>query len=135
MSPFRSHVRINAYVAMEHGREQGVHKRYLGALVGLAVGDSLGASIEGRPPGSFTPIEGMVGGGTWGLEAGQWTDDTSMALCLATSLVESGGFRAKDQMDRYLRWMRDGYLSSTGRCFDIGGTVSAARIPGPRNRN
>ena len=49
-----------------------------------------------------------------------------MALCLATSLVESGGFRAKDQMDRYVRWMREGYLSSTGRCFGMGGTVSAS---------
>ena len=111
---------------MEQGREQGVHKRYLGALVGLAVGDALGAPIEGRPPGSFAPVEGLVGGGAWGLEAGQWTDDTSMALCLATSLVESGGFRAKDQMDRYVRWMREGYLSSTGRCFGMGGTVSAS---------
>ena len=111
---------------MEQGREPGVHKRYLGALVGLAVGDALGAPIEGRPPDSFAPIEGMVAGGTWGLEAGQWTDDTSMALCLATSLVDSGGFRAKDQMDRYVRWMREGYLSSTGRCFGMGGTVSAS---------
>ena len=117
---------MNARAAMEQVRDQGVHKRYLGALVGLAVGDALGAPIEGCPPGSFTPIEGMVGGGVWGLEAGHWTDDTSMALCLATSLVESGGFRAKDQMDRYVRWMREGYLSSTGRCFGIGGTVSAS---------
>ena len=57
---------------------------------------------------------------------GQWTDDTSMALCLATSLVECGGFDAADQMQRYVRWWREGYLSSTGSCFDIGNTVSAA---------
>lgn len=65
----------------------------------------------------------MVGGGPFRLEPGQWTDDTSMALCLATSLVECGGFDAADQMDRYLRWYEEGYLSSTGTCFDIGNTV------------
>ena len=68
----------------------------------------------------------MVGGGPFGLEPGQWTDDTSMALCLAESLVSCSGFDLADQMRRYLRWYREGYLSSTGRCFDIGNTVSAA---------
>ena len=62
----------------------------------------------------------MVGGGPFGLEPGEWTDDTSMALCLAESLVERGGFDPRDQMERYVRWWRDGYLSSNGRCFDIG---------------
>jgi ADP-ribosylglycohydrolase len=68
----------------------------------------------------------MVGGGPFGLEPGQWTDDTSMALCLAESLISCQGFDPADQMGRYLRWYREGYLSSTGRCFDIGNTVSAA---------
>ncbi len=68
----------------------------------------------------------MVGGGPFGLQPGQWTDDTSMALCLATSLVERAGFDAHDQMSRYGRWADDGYLSSTGACFDIGNTVRAA---------
>ncbi len=65
----------------------------------------------------------MVGGGVFNLAAGSWTDDTSMALCLATSLVSVGGFDPTDQMQRYCRWYEDGYLSSTGTCFDIGGTV------------
>jgi ADP-ribosyl-[dinitrogen reductase] hydrolase len=68
----------------------------------------------------------MVGGGPFGLPAGAWTDDTSMALCLATSLVECQGFDARDQMDRYVRWHEQGYLSSTGTCFDIGTTVRGA---------
>jgi ADP-ribosylglycohydrolase len=68
----------------------------------------------------------MVGGGPFDLEPGQWTDDTSMALCLAESLVECGGFDPMDQLRRYTRWARNGYLSSTGECFDIGGTVSRA---------
>jgi ADP-ribosyl-[dinitrogen reductase] hydrolase len=60
------------------------------------------------------------------LQAGQWTDDTSMALCLATSLVQCNGFDAADQMERYCRWRDEGYLSSNGRCFDIGNTVANA---------
>ena len=102
--------------------------RFGGCLVGLAAGDALGTTLEFSPPGSFDPIGDMVGGGPFGLRAGQWTDDTSMALCLATSLLESGGFDPVDQMGRYLRWFRQGYLSSTGRCFDIGGTTREALV-------
>lgn len=106
--------------------QPGVENRFLGALVGLAVGDALGAPLEGQPPGSFVPLDDMVGGGSWGLEAGHWTDDTAMALCLASSILECGGFSPKDQMDRYLRWRNEGYMSSTGKCFGIGRTVAAA---------
>jgi ADP-ribosylglycohydrolase len=100
--------------------------RYRGCLLGLAVGDALGTTLEFRAPGSFAPLTDLVGGGPFGLAAGEWTDDTSMALCLATSLVECRGFDPADQMRRYLRWWREGYLSVTGRCFDIGGTVRGA---------
>jgi ADP-ribosyl-[dinitrogen reductase] hydrolase len=103
-----------------------LYSRYRGALVGLAAGDALGTTLEFKAPGSFAPITDMVGGGPFGLEPGQWTDDTSMALCLAESLVERRGFDARDQMDRYVRWWREGYLSSTGSCFDIGNTVRVA---------
>jgi ADP-ribosyl-[dinitrogen reductase] hydrolase len=68
----------------------------------------------------------MTGGGPFGLEAGHWTDDTVMALCLAESLLACEGFDARDQMERYVRWYRTGYMSPTGRCFDIGNTVRAA---------
>lgn len=100
--------------------------RFRGALVGMAVGDAVGTTVEFMPPGSFHPVTDMVGGGPFNLEPGEWTDDTSMALCLAESLVESGGFNAKDQMTRYVRWYREGYWSSTGRCFDIGNNTSRA---------
>jgi len=100
--------------------------RARGALIGLAVGDALGTTLEFQRPGSFEPIDDLVGGGPFGLEPGQWTDDTSMALCLAESLVESGGFDPRDQMERYVRWWREGHWSSTGRCFDIGNATRAA---------
>ncbi|MGF1655563.1 MAG: ADP-ribosylglycohydrolase family protein [Verrucomicrobiales bacterium] len=100
--------------------------RYQGSLLGLAVGDALGTTVEFKPPGSFEPLTTIVGGGPFSLPAGAWTDDTSMALCLATSLVECGGFNADDQMKRYVKWWREGYLSSTGSCFDIGNTVQSS---------
>jgi ADP-ribosyl-[dinitrogen reductase] hydrolase len=100
--------------------------RYWGSLLGLAAGDALGTTLEFKTPGSFQPIDDMVGGGPFGLKPGQWTDDTSMALCLAESLIECQGFNPADQMQRYVRWWREGHLSSTGSCFDIGNTTSAA---------
>jgi len=104
----------------------GRRSRYRGALLGLAVGDALGTTVEFSAPGSFELVTTIVGGGPFGLATGQWTDDTSMALCLAESLVERRGFDARDQMERYLRWWREGYWSSTGRCFDIGITIRGA---------
>lgn len=100
--------------------------RYRGALLGLAVGDALGTTLEFTSPGRFTPISDMIGGGPFNLEPGQWTDDTSMALCLAESLTECGAFDPLDQMQRYVRWWKEGHWSSTGHCFDIGNTTRAA---------
>lgn len=97
-----------------------------GCLVGLACGDAVGTTLEFLPRGSFTPIEDMVGGGPFNLEKGQWTDDTSMALCLGNSLGYVQGFDPIDQMNRYCNWYRYGYMSSTSDCFDIGITVSKA---------
>lgn len=100
--------------------------QFRGCLLGLATGDAVGTTVEFQNRGSFSPLTDMIGGGPFGLQPGQWTDDTSMALCLATSLVEQGGFNATDQMDRYCNWYNHGYLSSTGTCFDIGNTVRQA---------
>lgn len=104
-------------------------ERYKGALLGLAVGDALGTTLEFERPGNFTPITDMVGGGPFGLKAGQWTDDTSMALCLASSLIEKKAFSTFDQMDRYYNWMTKGYMSSEpGICVDIGITTRQALL-------
>ncbi|MBI5192514.1 MAG: ADP-ribosylglycohydrolase family protein [Nitrospirae bacterium] len=101
-------------------------ERFAGALLVLATGDAIGTSLEFSEPGEFIPIEDMVGSGPFLLEPGQWTDDTSMALCLADSLIKRQGFDPLDQMERYFRWYREGYMSSTGYCFDIGNTVRTA---------
>ncbi|BCG26655.1 ADP-ribosylglycohydrolase [Pseudomonas tohonis] len=100
--------------------------RYKGCLLGLASGDAVGTTLEFFPPGTFRPITDMNGGGPFALAPGQWTDDTSMALCLAESLLEKNGFDAADQMTRYLNWWQWGYWSSTGQCFDIGTTIREA---------
>ena len=100
--------------------------RFKGCLMGLAAGDALGTTVEFKPPGSFSPVTDMAGGGPFRLDKGQWTDDTAMALCLAESLLTCNGFDARDQMERYVRWWQEGHLSSTGSCFDIGNTVSGA---------
>ncbi len=100
--------------------------RYRGCLLGLAVGDAIGTTVEFKARGSFPPVTDMVGGGAFNLKPGQWTDDTSMALCLAESLVEKNGFDPLDQMNRYRAWYENGYLSSTGTCFDIGNATRQA---------
>jgi len=100
--------------------------RYHGALIGLAAGDALGTTLEFTRRGSIPPIDDMIGGGPFRLAAGEWTDDTSMAMCLAESLIARRGFDPHDQMTRYVRWWREGYWSSTGACFDIGITVREA---------
>jgi ADP-ribosylglycohydrolase len=101
-------------------------ERYRGCLLGLAAGDALGTTLEFTHPGSFTPLTDMVGGGPFHLKPGEWTDDTSMALCLAESLVAKQDFDPVHQLETYVRWWRDGHLSVKGRCFDIGTTTAGA---------
>lgn len=101
-------------------------ERIQGSLLGLAIGDAVGTTAEFKRKDSFTPITDMVGGGVFRLKKGQWTDDTSMALCLADSLIACNGFDPKDQMARYLRWYEMGENSVTGKCFDIGSATRQA---------
>ena len=100
--------------------------RYRGCLLGLAAGDALGTTLEFEQPGSFTPLTDMVGGGPFDLKPGEWTDDTSMALCLAESLVTKNGFDPIHQLETYVRWWLEGHLSVKGRCFDIGNATRGA---------
>ncbi|WP_339730272.1 ADP-ribosylglycohydrolase family protein [uncultured Gimesia sp.] len=99
--------------------------RSRGTLIGLAVGDALGAAVEFDAPGSFAPVTGYRSGGPHGLEAGEWTDDTSMALALADSIAQVG-WDLNDQAARYVQWWKQGKYSVNGRCFDIGMTVMCA---------
>eukprot|EP00741_Cyanophora_paradoxa_P001766 tig00000073_g1713.t1 len=100
--------------------------RIRGSLMGLAVVDALGTTLEFKPPGSFKKHTDITGGGPFGLKPGQWTDDTSMALCMAASLCEKQAYDPVDTIARYKMWFAQGYMSSTGRCFDIGNATRAA---------
>lgn len=101
-------------------------ERYHGSLLGLAIGDAMGVPLEFRKPGTFAPVREMIGGGPFGLKPGEWTDDTSMALCLAESLISFKGFDLKDQLRRYRDWYRNGHLSSNDTFLDIGDTTRSA---------
>ncbi|MGC8118853.1 ADP-ribosylglycohydrolase family protein [Marinobacter sp. VGCF2001] len=97
-----------------------------GALLGLAVGDALGTTVEFRRRDSFELHTEMTGGGAFNVKPGEWTDDTAMALCLAQSLIDCDGFDSKDQLSRYVRWMNDGYMACQEKCIDIGNTTRDA---------
>ncbi len=100
--------------------------RAKGALVVLALGDALGTTLEFAGRDTRPPVTDLVGGGPFGLDPGEWTDDTSMALCLAESLLERGRLDVRDLMNRFLRWYKEGHNSVTGTCFDVGTTTERA---------
>ena len=100
--------------------------RAKGALVGLALGDALGMTLEFVGRDKKPTVTDLVGGGPFRLAAGEWTDDTSTALCLADSLLERGQLDVRDLMERFLRWYDEGHNSVTGECFDIGVTTARA---------
>ena len=103
--------------------------RALGCFLGLAVGDAIGTTLEFARRDSRPLLTDMVGGGPFGLRPGEWTDDTSMALCLADSLIARNGLDQRDLMERFVRWWHHGENSHNGRCFDIGITTREALHP------
>lgn len=116
-------------------QDDDVRDRARGSLLGLAVGDALGTTLEFTAKDSYQPLTTLVGGGPFRLKAGEWTDDTSMALALATSLVAKGGLEEADLMERFCAWAERGEYSHNGRCFDIGLTVRGALDRFRRNGN
>lgn len=95
--------------------------RYKGCIYGLAIGDALGATNEGKSYGDCwkKPVTDIMGGGWLHLEPGEWTDDTAMALCLADSLIARKGIHLEDISKRYMDWVASGPK-------DVGNTVRAA---------
>ena len=111
---------------MIQSNDPALRDRARGALLGLAIGDALGTTLEFKPRDSYQPLTTLVGGGPFGLRVGEWTDDTSMALALGSSLVEKRRLDERDLMERFCAWAEKGEYSHNGRCFDIGMTVRAA---------
>ncbi len=106
--------------------EAAIRDRARGALLGLAVGDAVGTTLEFKPRDSYAPLLDMIDGGPFRLQPGQWTDDTSMALAQADSLELDKTLDAGDLMQRFVEWHDHGRYSCTGRCFDIGITTRQA---------
>ncbi len=100
--------------------------RAVGALLGLAVGDAVGTTLEFQARDSYAPLTDMVGGGPFALAPGVWTDDTAMALALAESLAAHDRLDPRDLMTRFVAWWRTGAYSPTGTCFDIGNATRDA---------
>ena len=109
----------------DSGRD-AARDRAVGALLGLAAGDAVGAALEFTAKPRFAKLDGMVGGGPFGLRPGEWTDDTAMALALADSLLHDPALDAADLMGRFVGWQERGTYSCTGECFDIGNATRAA---------
>jgi len=105
-----------------------INDRLFGAFVGLAVGDAIGTTVEFKERDTFPLVTNMVGGGPFNLKAGYWTDDTSMALCLAESLKVDPNLNKEDLLNRFLSWYERGTNSPTGRCFDIGNTTRTSLL-------
>jgi ADP-ribosyl-[dinitrogen reductase] hydrolase len=103
-----------------------IDDRAVGALVGLAVGDAIGTTLEFSRRDAQPALTDMVGGGPFRLQPGEWTDDTAMALALADSLAADPDLDEADLMSRFVDWQRSGSYSCTGRCFDIGVTTRQA---------
>ena len=99
----------------------------IGMFLGLAIGDALGAPLEfqeAREPNNY--LTKYTTGGAHNVSLGEWTDDTSMALAIAKSLIEKQTFDADDIMQKFCNWYLNGEYSTRGKCFDIGGTTSVA---------
>ena len=100
--------------------------RAVGCFLGLAVGDAVGTTVEFKPRDSFPKLTDMVGGGPFKLAPGEWTDDTTMALCLAESLLAKKNVDQRDLITRFQGWLERGENTVPGKCFDIGNATRAA---------
>lgn len=105
-----------------------IEDRAIGALLGLAIGDAIGTTLEFRARDTYEALTDMVGGGPFNLKVGEWTDDTAMALALSDSLEAREVFDEQDLLGRFINWWRWGIYSCTGECFDIGITTRQALV-------
>src|SRR5215471_15868340 len=104
----------------ELAKPTAIEDRAIGALLGLAIGDAIGTTLEFRARDTYEPLTDMIGGGPFGLRPGEWTDDTAMALALADSLEGRDDLDEQELLSRIVNWWQLGIYSCTGECFDIG---------------
>ena len=107
---------------------RAIEDRAIGALLGLAIGDAIGTTLEFRARDTYEALTDMVGGGPFSLKVGEWTDDTAMALALSDSLEAHEDLDERDLLGRFINWWQWGIYSCTGECFDIGITTRQALV-------
>jgi ADP-ribosyl-[dinitrogen reductase] hydrolase len=102
-------------------------EHFAGMLLGLAVGDALGTTLEFGPRRPLDDLHTeMIGGGIFDLSPGQWTDDTAMAVAMGRSLVQEKAFRPLSILNDWSKWYLQGKHACTGTCFDIGNATRRA---------
>ena len=103
------------------------YENAVGMFLGLAIGDALGAPLEfmpSRQPEDY--VTSYIGGGCHKVSAGEFTDDTSMALAMADAFIIRGHFDPILIMDNFLKWKNKGEYSPRGYMFDCGLTIYTA---------
>src|SRR5688500_18968365 len=102
-------------------------ERIVGGIVGLVVGDALGVPAQFRPRAEVraNPITGMDRAESPSRGPGYWSDDSSMALATASSLIDEG-WNPSDLMHRFARWLHHGEYTPEGEAWDVGGTTRRA---------
>jgi len=98
-------------------------ERIYSTIIGGAIGDALGVPVEFEPRDTVK-VSGMIGHGTHNQPKGTWSDDTSLTLCLMENLIEGGDDKAL--MNKFSEYLKHGYMTPHGECFDIGGTTIRA---------
>ncbi|WP_200762490.1 ADP-ribosylglycohydrolase family protein [Nitrosophilus alvini] len=119
-----------------------IQSRALGMMLGIGIGDALGAPVEFLESGAFSPVDDYRAGGKFNLPAGYYTDDTAMTLCLADSLIKKRGCDLKHQLENYIKWLNEGFMSSSGQAVGCGKNTYSALLkymktkqPVYRNKN
>ena len=105
---------------------RATRQRVFGALFGLAVGDALGVPVEYRSREFLRaePVRNMIGFGTHNQPEGTWSDDSSLAFCVAESVCS--GYDPLDAAKRMFAFAREGRWTPYGKVFEIGATTAEA---------
>jgi len=99
---------------------------FRGMFWGLVVGDCLGSPIQFSEKDQHPHITEMVACPIFHTPPGYWTDDSSMAFCVADSAVRCGGYDLQNIADTFVRWYREGFWSSLPHAFDVGHATQEA---------
>lgn len=116
---------ISLFKLLNENENDPLLNSFLGCILGAACGDAFGAVLEFQPRDDENILTDMSSGGIHHVSKGEWTDDTAMLLCLMQSLIDKG-FDLHDQTNNYIKWYKEGFMSTRKHIFDIGITTRIA---------